>query len=466
MSERPNILVVLTDDHAQWALGCYGNREVRSPTMDWLARRGVRMANAMTEGPVCSPARASFWTGRLPSQHGIHDYLAPDFRSQPWLDGEVLLGELLHEAGYDCGFFGKWHCGRPEETRPGFDRWCCIGRRTGPHHGDQPYIIDGEEVALRGYQARLTTDMALEWLQNREAGSSADASDNGASTRPFFAFVGLVSTHSPYDHHPPRLVEQYAHATFEELPDDVSHPVGRIRHEGMPRTADWHHHRRQYYAAVSEIDEQLGRLVDHLDQAGELDNTLIVYTGDHGLNCGHHGLWGKANATRPVNFVEETIRIPMLFAGWDELSDQQVRPEFVDHTDLFATLAEVGGATLPTDRRYAGRSFAHLLTGGPAEFDWKRYHVAEYGDARMARSATHKLIRRHGRAPDELYDLLADPRETRNVIDDPDQQRHVADLDGALAGWFDPIADSPHTGLRVTELMQHNPVEPWRGEAV
>jgi len=475
MADRPNILVVLTDDHAQWALGCYGNREIRSPTMDWLAGRGVRMANAMTEGPVCSPARASFWTGRLPSQHGIHDFLGSrEHRDQPWLEGETLLGELLHDAGYDCGFFGKWHCGRPAKTRTGFQRWCCIGARTGPHQGDQPYIIDGQEVALHGYQARLTTDMALDWLQNRAAETSGG--DNGGETdeadgertpnRPFFAFVGLVSTHSPYDHHPPRLVEQYRDAAFEEIPDDATHPIGRVRPEGAYRRSDWNHHRRQYYAAVSEIDEQLGRLVDHLDQAGELDNTLIVYTGDHGLNCGHHGLWGKANATRPVNFVEETIRIPMVFAGWDKLHDQQVRPEFVDHTDLFATLVEVGGAAPPTDRRYAGRSFAHLLTAGPAEFDWKQNHVAEYGDARMARSATHKLIRRHGRAPDELYDLLADPRETGNVIESPDQQRAVAELDAVLGATFDPIADSPNSGLRVAELPEHNDVEPWRGEPV
>lgn len=455
MSDHPNLLVVLTDDHGQWAMGCSGNREVRSPTMDHLARHGVRMANAMTEGPVCSPARASFWTGRLPSQHGIHDFLAAGhYRDGPWLDGEMLLGTLLNELGYDCGFFGKWHCGRPEEPRPGFDRWACIGRRTGPHHGEQTYFVDGQPITHVGYQSRITTDYALDWLGDR------------SGERPWFAFVGMVATHSPYDDHPPRLVEPYASATFDDIPEGPTHPVGRIRHEGMPPGSDWHQRRRQYYAAVSEIDEQLGRLVDHLDQRGELENTLIVYTADHGLNCGHHGLWGKGNATRPVNFVEETIRIPMLFGGWDKLADQQVRPEFVDHTDLFATLAEVAGVTLPSDRRYDGRSFAHLLTGGPGVFDWKQHQLSEYGDARMVRSATHKLIRRHGRAPDELYDLLADPRETRNVIDQPASAEIVAELDVALARVYDPLADAPHNGLRVADLREHNPVEPWRGEAV
>lgn len=451
MPERPNILVLLTDDHAQWALGCYGNAGLRSPAMDHLATNGVRMANAMTEHPVCSPARASFWTGRLPSQHGIHDYLAPGaHRDGPWLDGEVLLGELLHDAGYDCGFFGKWHCGRPEQPRPGFDRWCCIGRRTGPHHGQQTYWNDGNEVKRHGYQAALTTDYAMDWLRDRDRG------------KPWFAFVGLVSTHSPYDHQPPRLVESYADATFDELPDDVTHPVGRARHEGNP--SDWAYHRRQYYAAVSHIDEQLGRLIDHLEQTGQLDNTLIVYTSDHGLNCGHHGLWGKANATRPVNFVEETIRIPMLFAGWSTLQRGQVRGEFVDHTDLFQTLAQISGATLPEDRGYPGRSFASMLTAARMPDDWKQHHVAEYGDARMATDGFAKLIRRHGRTRDEMYDLTADPRETINLIDAPGYEMVAASLDAALVAKFDPIANSPHSGLRVEQLRCHNPVEPWRGE--
>jgi len=454
MADRPNILVLLTDDHAQWALGCYGNREVRSPSMDWLSNHGIRMANAMTECPVCSPARASFWTGLLPGQHGIHDYLAPGaFRDGDWLEGQPLLGALLHEAGYACGFFGKWHCGRPEEPRPGFDRWCCIGRRTGPHHGEQEYWIDGKQHHLNGYQGQLTTDFAYDWLKEREGG------------KPWFAFVGLVSTHSPYNHQPPRLVEQYADATFDDIPDDITHPIGRRRPEGTRGDANWRHHRQQYYAAVSHLDEQLGKLIDHLDQTGQLDNTLIVYTGDHGLNCGHHGLWGKANATRPVNFVEETVRIPMLFGGWNQLKAQQTRGEFVDHTDLFATLVDIGGATLPNDRHYPGRSFADALTQARMPDGWKQHHCAEYGDARMVTDGNAKLIRRHGRALDELYDLVADPRETQNLIDVPGYEPVAASLDLLMAKTFDPIADSPFNGLRVASLREHNNVEPWRGES-
>ena len=452
MSDRPNMLVVLTDDHGQWATGCYGNQEVHSPNMDWLAAHGVRMANAMTECPVCSPARASFWTGRMPSQHGIHDYLAPEFRDGPWLQGEVQLGQLLSEAGYECGMFGKWHCSKPQQPWPGFDRWCSIGKRTGPHAGEQRYWNDGKQVIHHGYQSAITTSYALDWLGDR------------AGERPWFAFVGMVSTHSPYNHHPQRLVERYDDAQFDDIPDDLTHPVGRIRHETSGKQFPWRDHRKQYYAAVTELDEQLGRLIDHLDQNDQLDHTLIVYTGDHGLNCGHHGLWGKGNCTRPVNFVEESVRIPMIFGGWESVRAPQVRGEFADHTDLFATLVDIAGVTLDESRDCPGQSFASILRHGRAPMQWKKHHVAEYGDARMVTDGMAKLITRNGQFPDEMYDLVADPRETQNLIDMPGYAPVADALSEAMARKFAPMADSPVNGRRVADLPQHNPVEPWRGE--
>jgi arylsulfatase A-like enzyme len=452
--KRPNIVVVLTDDHGQWATGCYGNREVQTPAMDWLAATGIRMANAMTVTPVCSPARATFWTGLYPSQHGIHDYIGGgEFRDGPWIESQTQLGELLHHAGYRCGFFGKWHCGTPEETRPGFDEWFCIGRRTGPHHGEQRYVHNGEPYTETGYQARITTDAALRFIRE------------SPSERPFFAFLGMVATHSPYADHPPRLVERYRNATFADIPNEPVHPFGRITGEGRNAARqDWRERQAQYYAAVSELDEQLGRVIDLLDQLGELEDTIVVYTGDHGLNVGHHGLFGKGNATRPLNMLDESIRIPMIVGGWDALFGRQVRPEFADHADLFQTLAEAAGAFLPADRHYPGRSFLPTLTRAQSIADWKQVQFGEYGDLRMARSATHKLIRRHGRGDDQLFDLVADPRETHNVIGDPAHAHVVQELDAQIERRFAPMADSPKSGLRVTELRAHNNVEAWRGE--
>ena len=457
---KPNIVVMLSDDHAQWAAGCYGNSELRTPSMDWLAATGTRMQNAMTITPVCSPARATFWTGLYPSQHGIHDYIGTgDYRDGPWIESETTLGEILANAGYRCGLFGKWHCGTPDIARRGFEDWFCIGSRTGPHAGLQEYAHNGSRHTEVGYQTAVTTDAALRFIGRAIDGRA------GSDDRPFFAFIGPVATHSPFADHPERLVESYRGSRFPDIPSEPAHPFGRFTGEGRKAgTADIREWQAQYYAAVTEIDEQLGRVIDLLDQRGELENTIVVYTADHGLNVGHHGLFGKGNATRPLNMLEESVRIPMIAGGWNGLFGRQARSEFVDHADLFRTLADAAGAELPRDRVYPGRSFLPMLTDAAAIPDWKNAQLGEYGDLRMARTHRHKLIRRHGRGADQLFDLTADPRETTNVITLPEYADTVRRLDRELERGFAHAVDSPKSGLRVAELREHNPVEAWRGE--
>ena len=127
MTYQPNILLFVTDDHGQWASGAYGNREVRTPSLDRLAASGIVMENAFTPTPVCSPARASLLTGLTPSQHGIHDYIAASFDRKPWLATERTLPQLLQEAGYRTGLAGKWHIGNEDVPAPGFDSWFSVG---------------------------------------------------------------------------------------------------------------------------------------------------------------------------------------------------------------------------------------------------------------------------------------------------------------------------------------------------
>lgn len=149
-----NILVFLTDDHARWALGCYGNSEVRTPTMDHLAATGVVFDNAYTPSPVCSPARASFFTGRLPSQHGVHDYLAeadPEVRAVDWLSGEVTLARLLRDNGYATALTGKWHLGREESVPDGFDYWYS---RSAPVSEASGYESPWDKTAPRDHSCR------------------------------------------------------------------------------------------------------------------------------------------------------------------------------------------------------------------------------------------------------------------------------------------------------------------------
>lgn len=455
----PNILVVMTDDHGQWAAGCYGNGELRTPTMDYLAETGVRFANAFTPTPVCSPARASFFTGRLPSQHGIHDYLResePEIGERDWLADEVTLAQILGEAGYQTALSGKWHCGQGARPQAGFDRWFGLGREQGVHGGAYTYQDQDQPRRLAGNKTQIITDGARAFLRERDP------------DRPFFLFAGPIATHSPWAGHPERLVGQYRGRTFADIPKDPVYPFGRLAGESRGSSRrDRREALAQYYAAVSEVDEGLGRLVDELDAQGLRERTLVVYTADHGLNCGHHGIWGKGNGTRPLNMVEESIRVPLIINQPGGLFAGQVRAEPVDHCDLFRTLLDWAGVALPAEtlaaRRYPGRSFAPLLRG-EALPDWKDATIGEYGDLRMIRTRRHKLVRRYPDGPHELFDLAADPRETTSLFREPDQRPLIETLTTRLDRFFAEHEDPAKSGLRVRELPRHNPVEAWRGE--
>lgn len=459
IAERPHILVFMTDDHAQWASGCYGNGEVRTPTLDYLASNGVRMTNAFTPTPVCSPARASFFTGRLPSQHGIHDWLLETdegVKNTAWLENETILPQILAEAGYQTALVGKWHCGHGEEPKQGFDYWFSFGPRQGEHHGTHTYWQNGLPRPLTGYATQIVTDAALDFLNARD------------SARPFFLYISYVATHSPWSGHPERLVSSYRRCTFDDVPAEAAYPHAAIVSHPTPAFPDSRRESlAQYYAAVSEIDEQVGRIVDYLDAQKLLGRTLLVYTADHGLNCGHHGIWGKGNGTRPLNMLEESIRVPLLFHGPSDVLPGLVRSEFVDTCDLFQTLLDWAAISLPPEiasrRQYPGRSFKRLLRGGVLS-DWKTEQYGEYGDLRMIRTRTHKLVRRHPDGPGEFFDLQADPRETVNLFSDPLQQALIQGLTKRLVAFFSQHEEPTHSGLRVRELPKHNPVEAWRGK--
>jgi choline-sulfatase len=433
---RPNIVVFLTDDHAEWALGCAGNSEIRTPTLDHLARTGVRMRNAFTPSPVCSPARASFWTGLYPSQHGVHDFLAlgdPEVAATPWLARERLLGEVLQSAGYQTAMVGKWHLGANDEPPAGFDRWA-----------PNDYL---NATADR----HVVTDDAVRFLRERDA------------DRPFFLYVGHFATHSPWQDGPERLVDQYRDATFADIPADPVYRYGRMAGEALfPSRDDPREALAQYYAAVSEIDEGVGRVLDELEVQGLADDTLVVYTSDHGLMTGHHGLWGKGNATVPYNMLDETIRIPMILRHPGVLLGGQDRDEFVNLCDLFELLLEHAGADVPHRRhRYPGRSFRELCRGGSAGA-WPEEVYAEYGDTRMIRTRTEKLVWQPGAGRTMLFDLIVDPRESADVA--PDRPASVAELSKRLEDWFARYDEHDTSGLRVAELPMHNNREAWRDD--
>ncbi|MYW05577.1 sulfatase-like hydrolase/transferase [Streptomyces sp. SID3343] len=449
-----NILVFLTDDHAQWAAGCYGNSEVRTPTLDHLAETGVVFDNAYTPSPVCSPARASFFTGRMPSQHGVHDYLAEadeDVRATPWLSGEKLISEILREQGYFTGLSGKWHLGHGEHAARGFDYWYSRAAPVSEAEGyEAPWPLT--KPAEKRYDRHAITDHAIEFLRNRDAG------------KPFFLVVGHLATHSPWTGAPERLVSHYRRATFADIPNDVTHPHGRLRSESLYPTRDNPREAlAQYYGAVTDIDEQVGRIVDELDTLDIRDDTLVVYTSDHGLNTGHHGIWGKGNGTLPYNVLDESIRIPLIVNHRGSVLGGQRRRENVGHVDTFRTLLETAGAQLPDtpSTPYPGTSYRSALLGRTMP-EARPLVFAEYGNLRMVRSDRFKLVRRHAEGPHEMYDLRADPRETDNVIDDPTLTVHRDRLDEEMRRYFATYEEPGRAGTHVLEQPRHNGDEAWR----
>ncbi len=448
---QPDILLFVTDDHGQWASGAYGNQEVLTPNLDRLAGSGVVMENAFTPTPVCSPARASLLTGLMPSQHGVHDYIAMTFDRQSWLAGERTLPQLLQEAGYRTGLAGKWHAGNEDTPAPGFDSWFSVGSAYPLlHEGRREFCNQGRMETFSGYTNDIIASEAVKFVTAHDE-------------RPFFLFVGLTATHSPWRGHPERLAELYRDAAFSDIPVNESYPFGDQALESL--SVDRGREREaqtQYYAAVSHVDEIVGRLLEAVDRAGKLNNTLVVYTSDHGLNCGHHGIWGKGNGTRPLNMVEESIRVPLILSWPGILQAGMRREEMVDHLDLFQTLTETGEAKLPSGADYAGRSMRPLLLELEEDGSWRDVQFGEYGMARMARTRRYKLVRRHPSGPHELFDLETDPRESHSLFDSSSHRAVSSELLRLMERQFSRYSRPDRNGALGAALPQHNMTEAWR----
>ena len=460
----PNIVIFLADDHGQWASEPYGNDEVDTPAIELLAASGLLMANATSPSPVCSPARTSLLTGRLPSQHVVHDFLSerPDF-DHDWLAGEVLLPELLQQAGYRTALIGKWHCSATSlEPARGFDRW--LSYDQGPegwpnqylHQGTVHLSDQGSPISVDGFQLEHLGRAAREFI------------DSGDPEQPYFLLFSPTDAHSPFEGHPEEWVERYRNANLNEVPVGET-SVFPAANAASVAPEDFGQVLAQYYAAVSHQDKELAKILDLLETRGELDNTLVIYTSDHGLMVGHHGLLGKSNATLPQNLYEESIRVPMILSwpgGFPEAGIILDLP--FDHLDLFQTILDAAGLELPEDLKRRinspGRSLLPKLRD--PETTWRRYSFTEHGNARQINDSRYKLVRRYPpldpRFGDELYDLETDPRETVNLVDSPDYYEIGAELSAALDRHFERYEVPEHSGRTVIDQPPCNGIEPWR----
>ncbi len=419
---RPNLIVFMTDDHAPWATGTYGCSEIQTPNIDALAKAGVKFTRAFACTPVCSPSRLTYMTGRIPSTHGVQDWLRPEdatgATAKRWLDGHLTFPELLAKSGYRCGMTGKWHMGEDEKAQRGFTYWATVPGGGGPYK-DVEFVQNGQRKQVPGFKEDAIGDFALDFLgQQRE-------------DTPFYLHMPFYAPHTPYDYQPEQDRAPYKDSKFSCFPEEPENPN---RNFG---TRNLHHSeaaKRGFSALITGLDRNIGRVLGWLDKKGWRENTVIVFTSDQGWNAGHHGVWGKGNGTWPFNMYEESIRVPLIWTHPARLKAGQVNTEMVSSYDFFPTVLDYLGVNAPADRKRPGRSYVPLLEG--KRVAWRDRLFFEYSFVRGIRTERYKLVVRTKEWPSELYDLERDPGEKQNRFGDPALASVQKSLSGEIEGFF------------------------------
>jgi len=449
---RPNIVFILTDDQGFWSLGTYGNTECRTPNLDRLAADGMRFDAFFCASPVCSPARASIMTGKIPSQHGVHDWLragnTTDTKVEPsstrgcieYLAAHTGTTDLLAAASYCCGMSGKWHMGDSHHVQKSFEFWDVHAKGGGPYY-NAPMVRDGELYTEPKYVSDAITDNALAFLESQQV-----------DDRPFYLSVHYTAPHSPWgrEQHPAAVYEDYYdNCPFASTPDDVEPPEWAERLSIPVNDAETRRsHLSGYYAAITAMDANVGRLLDWLEENGLAHNTIVCFTSDNGMNMGHHGIYGKGNATFPLNMYEESVRVPFLMTWPARIPAGSVCDELLSHYDVMPTLLECVGVDNPEAETLPGCSFASLLDGTGTPVRDSVVVCDEYGPVRMIRNRDWKYIHRYPYGPHELYDLRKDPGEESNLYDCEEHRPVLEQLRAQLVTWFLQYVDPQVDGLR------------------
>jgi arylsulfatase A-like enzyme len=422
-ARRPNVVMVMTDDHGAWAMGAYGCSDIKTPHLDKLAAEGARFTRAFACTPVCSPSRLTYITGRIPSVHGVQDWLVPKDSFEPattkrWLEGHPTYSGILARNGYTLGMSGKWHMGEDDKAQEDFSFWATVPGGGGTFRNPK-FVKNGEKIRYQGFKTNAVGDYALEFLERQKP-------DN-----PFYLLVPFYAPHTPYDFQPEEFRAPYRDSKFPCFPREKRHPWAN-------RSLRTHHLQeesmRSYSALVTGVDANVGRIVRLLEERGLRENTLIVFTADQGYNCGHHGFWGKGNGTWPFNMYEESIRVPMIWNQPGRIKPGQTPDAMVSSYDYFPTILDYLGVAAPKDPKRPGRSYAGVVRGERPL--WPNRLYFEYSFVRGLRTENLKYVERTKEWPSELYDLEADPGEKRNVIDAPAYQKQLESLRTDLAGWF------------------------------
>jgi len=437
---QPNVVVVMTDDQGYGDFGYMGNPVIRTPNLDALARESVRM-EAFYVCPVCTPTRASLMTGRWHMRTRAIDTYVGRAMMDP---GEVTVAEVLEDAGYATGIFGKWHLGDCPPMRPqdqGFQevlvhRGGGIGQPSDPVGGERKYtdavlFQGGRRVQTRGYCTDVYFTAALEFMER--------AHGRG---RPFFCYLPTNAPHGPFHDVPAGLLAEY-----RAMDLNPAFPPGwseERRSKERDRLA-------RIYAMNTNVDENVGRLLRYLDRRGLAEDTIVIFLTDNGANGDRYnaGLRGRKGQVH-----EGGIRSPLLARWPGRFPAGHVARQPGAHIDLLPTLLEACGARMPEHVRLDGRSLLSVWRGddGGEERDlvlqWHRGDVPVPRRQAALRRGRWKIVR-PGNMEDpppgqsanwQLYDLMADPGEQRDLS--AEHGDVVARLDAGYMEWFRDVTTS------------------------
>ncbi len=418
-AKRPNIIFIQTDDQAAWALGASGNRDAYTPNLDRFFREGAYLKNAFVSTPVCSPSRASLLTSRYGSEVGITDWINPNLEPEIGLSTDVpTWTKLLADNGYFCGLVGKWHLGTQDRFHPshfGFKYF--MGFREGGISTKDPKLeVEGQQKQLTGFFVDIATDDAIRFLRDHQNKT----------------FMLMLNYREPHTAYLPVRDEDWAKVKDLD-PKVADYPdldVARAK-KAM----------REYLASVAAIDRNIGRLLTTVDELKLRENTIVVFTSDHGYNIGQHGIWHKGNghyitnaaakfknqdpAIQRPNVFDTSLRTPTAVRWPKVIKPGTEVKRTTTNLDWFPTMLSIAGISLPANIKFRGRDITPLLRGESVKWEddlyveWSQHHYTTT-HLRMYRTTEWKLVRDFlNEGKDELYNLKVDPEESKNLIGDP-----------------------------------------------
>ncbi len=419
-AERPNILFIMTDDHAAHAISAYGSKVNKTPNIDRIGKEGMRFSNCFVVNSICTPSRAAILTGKYSHINGVPVFNR--FNGDQW-----TVAKDLQKAGYHTGMVGKWHL---QSDPTGFDYWNILPGQ-GKYH-DPDFIEMGERKKLKGYVTDITTDISMEFLDKRP------------KDKPFFLMYHQKAPHRPWQPDEKHR-KQFENVTIPEpktFHDDYKNRSSAAAEAEMridkhlnktdvkmdppaglnaKELKSWHYQRyiKDYLACVASVDDNIGRMLDYLEKSGLSKNTIVIYTSDQGFFLGDHNWYDKRF------MYEECLRMPFLIRYPEKIKAGKVNDAMILNVDFAPTFLEYAGLSAP--KEVQGRSIVPLLRGEKPK-DWRTsmyyryYHYPadhkvqpHYG----VRNERYKLIFFNRINEWELFDLKKDPNEMKSVYGDP-----------------------------------------------